>query len=86
MGNNYMIEPDKIDRMERTLVGVEKAVVELATIQKEASKREERMYNRMDAVEEQVKQNTNLLWKFSGGIAALVTAATIIISIYAKVG
>lgn len=86
MGNNYMVEPDKIDRMERTLVGVEKAVVELATIQKEASKREERMYNRMDAVEEQVKQNTNLLWKFSGGIAALVTAATIIISIYAKAG
>lgn len=86
MGNNYMVEPDKIDRMERTLVGVEKAVVELATIQKEASKREERMYKRMDAVEEQVKQNTNLLWKFSGGIVALVTAATIIISIYAKVG
>lgn len=93
MSDGLMVEPDKIDRIERTLVGVEKAVVELATIQKEAAKREERnqaesakreerLYKRMDRVEEQVRINTNLLWKFTGAITAIVTIITVAISVY----
>lgn len=72
MGEKLMIEPDKIDRMERTLVGVEKAVTELAVIQKESAKREQRIYDRVDKLEQKVEDNTKMLWKFTGGISALI--------------
>ncbi len=42
-GELMTIPMDKIDRIEHAVISVEKAVVELATIQKEAAKREERI-------------------------------------------
>jgi anti-sigma-K factor RskA len=93
MSGISMIDNSKLETIERTLIGVEKAVVELATIQKESAKREERMYTRIESLEhkfdqrdkalqEQVRQNTNMLWKHTGATAAIVTIVTLSIAAY----
>lgn len=78
MSETIMIDSGELGQIKHTLLGVEKAIVELATMQKESAKREERLYTRIDKLEQQMQSNTTFIWKLTGGITALVGAFSIV--------
>lgn len=54
--NQMTVSADKIDRIETAIVAVEKAVIELTTLQKESAKREERIMSETQKSEARIQE------------------------------